>query len=109
MTTDPITGPYFRGRLALCGIGSDTPLAKWLDSIYAVWLDAPAEVMEKAARTLEMRSAMIRPDRDTWGLTPVQQALSGNLQSGPGVEQAAGHGPPGSRLPSPIRRTVRAR
>lgn len=106
MTTDPISGPYFRGRLALAGIGLHTPLRDWLDAVYAIWLDAPSEKFEKASRTMVISSAKLRPNRETWGITPEQQALGGKLQAGPGLE-AAGHGAPGSPLPPAIQRTVR--
>ncbi|MGL5911832.1 MAG: hypothetical protein ACRCZP_17650 [Phycicoccus sp.] len=40
---DPVAGPWLRGRLTLTGIPDDTvqawPLARWLDTVTALWVE----------------------------------------------------------------------
>lgn len=89
MADDPINGPYVRGKLALAGMGERTDLATWLDACYAVWADIPdPDHLKKLANQLVRKSAMLRPAefREMWGKTPEQQALTGKLGRGPGVE-----------------------
>lgn len=79
-TRDPVVGPYLRGRLALAGVGLHTPLAEWLDAVYAAYLDGPAdEVYQNAHKQTVIGAARLRPDRATWGLQADQRALSRGL------------------------------
>ena len=71
--------PYVRGRLALAGIDSRVPLATWLDAIYAIVADAPHELLDKLNGHFVIASARARPDRESWGATPEQVALSNKL------------------------------
>lgn len=98
---DPLLGPWIRGRLALAGIGLHSDLGVWLDAVYALWLEQPeAGVVRNAARTLEQKAAMIRPEeaRETWGRSPVARALSGGLGRGPGAESGGGAPPESAAL-----------
>lgn len=79
MTQDPITGPYVRGKLELAHIGLNTPLAHWLDAVYAVWLDAPHDRLEIAFKQTTLAAAKLRPDRSTWGRLPEHRALGRGL------------------------------
>lgn len=73
-------GPYLRGRLALAGVGLRTPLADWLDAVYAAYLDGPPEeVLRKAHQQTVIGAARLRPNRETWGLEPDHVALSKGL------------------------------
>jgi len=75
-----VVGPYVRGKLALAGIGLRTPLADWLDAVYAAYLDSPGdEVLKKAHQQTVLNAARLRPDRDTWGLDPEHRALGQGL------------------------------
>lgn len=78
-TSDPTLGPYLRGALLLNRIDLHTPLDQWLDQVYALWADAPHEVLSKARKVIDQHSATIAPDRDTWGTTPEQLAQMGNF------------------------------
>lgn len=79
MTQDPISGPYVRGQLELAHVGLNTPLDRWLDAVYAAWLNAPHDRLEAAHKQVTLAAARLRPDRETWGLLPDHQALSRGL------------------------------
>lgn len=79
MTQDPISGPYVRGVLELAHVGLNTPLDRWLDAVYAAWLDAPHDKLEKTFKQLTLAAARIRPDRSTWGKLPEHRALGKGL------------------------------
>ena len=81
MTQDPVCGPYVRGKLELAGLGLNTPLDRWLDAVYAVWLDAPHDRLEVAFKKTTLAAAKLRPDRSTWGKLPEHQALTRGLMS----------------------------
>lgn len=106
LTENPIYGPYIRGRLALAHVTLQTPIRQWLDAVYATWVDAPHEVLEKAAKSMTLRSAMLRPDRSTWGKLPEHRALAGKLGQGAGMEAGAG-APPAPTRKGPARPTPR--
>lgn len=75
-------GPYIRGRLAQLPYRyslRDDP-ATWLDVVYALWLDAPHDVVKKAGETLRSKSDMVAPDRATWGLLPEHRAQMGGFE-----------------------------
>lgn len=81
-----------RGKLALAGIDLSTDIGVWLDAVYALWLELPEEArVKKFAAQLERRGAMLRPEeaRRTWGRTPVQRALAGDLGQGPAASAGA--------------------
>lgn len=71
--------PYVRGRLALAGIDSRVPLATWLDAVYAIVADAPHNVLGPLDDQLTLQSGRLRPDRDTWGMSPGQIRMQGRL------------------------------
>lgn len=75
-------GPYIRGRLAQLPDRSvlQEDLADWLDVVYAIWLDAPHEVVKKAGETLRKQSDRVAPDRSTWGLLPEHRAQMGSFE-----------------------------
>lgn len=83
-TQDAVVGPYLRGRLVLAGVGLHTPLADWLDAVYAAYLDGPEEtVLKKAHQQTVIGAARLRPNRDTWGLEPDHVALGQGLVGQP--------------------------
>lgn len=65
----------------------------WLDAVYTAWIDAPYEVLQKANVEMVKAIARLRPKeaRETWGLLPEHQAMSGKL----GKQQAPRTGPGG--------------
>ena len=101
MTESPIYGPYIRGQLALAHVTLRTPLADWLDAVYAAWVAAPHEALQAAAKTMVVQSARLRPDRETWGMLPEHRALAGKLGQGAGME--AGGGAPAPKRKGPAR------
>lgn len=75
-------GPYIRGRLAQLPdrYALQADLSTWLDVVYALWLDAPHEVVQKAGEALRKKSDRIAPDRSTWGLLPEHRAQMGKFE-----------------------------
>lgn len=72
--------PYVHGRLTLAGLDpSRVSAASWLDAVYAILMEAPAEALQKMHDQLVIKAAILRPDRATWGLAPEQIALSNRL------------------------------
>ncbi len=66
-----------RGRLALAGFDYGGPANEWFDAVFALLADAPHEVLGKLTDSLTaMAARSARRDRDTWGLTPEQVALT---------------------------------
>lgn len=94
-TEHPISAPYVRGKLALAGIDLSVDLGTWLDAVYAVWIDAPHELLEKASAQMVRTQARIRPEdaRETWGVLPEHKAHAGRLGQGRGAESGAGVAP----------------
>jgi hypothetical protein len=84
LAESPSAGAYVRGKLALAGVDLSTDLGIWLDAVYAVWIDAPHELLEKAQATMVRQIARLRPEeaRETWGLRPEHQAMAGKLGKG---------------------------
>lgn len=74
LTEDRTVGPFLRGNLALHRIDLHTPLRRWLDCVYALWVQSP-EVLKKARKIIDEHAVMVAPDRETWGATPEQIAL----------------------------------
>lgn len=71
---------YVNGRLALGGVDLRVPVATWLDAVYAIVMDAPEDKQLQGFHDLLVReTARARPDRDTWGATPEQVALTKKL------------------------------
>jgi hypothetical protein len=72
---------YIDGRLAMAGINMRSPLKVWLDAAYAMLFETPVDEIKKLESALSARDAMIDPvaTRETWGLTPQHQALTGSL------------------------------
>lgn len=95
LTEHPVLASYIRGKLALAGVDLSTDLATWLDSVYAVWIEAPHEALEKASSHMIKATARLRPEeaRETWGMRPEHQAMAGRLGRGPGLEAGAGRAP----------------
>ena len=75
-------GPYIRGRLTQQPnrYALQDDLADWLDVVYALWLDAPHEVVKKAGGELRKQSDRVAPDRSTWGLLPEHRAQMGGFE-----------------------------
>lgn len=86
-----MAGAYIRGKLALAGVDLSVDCKTWLDAAYAVWIDAPYEALEKANVEMVKAMARLRPEaaRETWGLLPQHQAMTGKL----GRQQAPHVGP----------------
>lgn len=70
---------YIQGRLALAGVDLHTPVANWLDAVWAVYVDAPHSLLKDLAKERVVRAAQLRPDRETWGRLPEHQALGAGL------------------------------
>ena len=51
--------------------------------MYAVWADAPHQLLEKAMKQMVVLEARVDPERahESWGLRPEHQALSKGLGS----------------------------
>jgi hypothetical protein len=79
LTADRTIGAYLRGALRTNRIDLHTPLAEWLDAVYALWVGAPHEVLAKARKIIDDHSVTIAPDRDTWGTLPEHVAQLGNF------------------------------
>lgn len=79
LADNPPVRPYVSGRLALAGIDLRVPAAVWLDAVYAIVLEAPHELLEKVHGQITIQTARMRPDRETWGMTPDQVALTNKL------------------------------
>lgn len=79
---------YIAGKLGLAGLDLSTPLHVWLDAVYAVWADAPHELLTEAMKRLSIQEAKIDPvrARATWGTRPEHLAMSR------GLGQQGGHG-----------------
>lgn len=81
---------YTNGRLALAGLtgldgrGPRTPLSAWLDALFVIMLETPVEDIQKLEEQLTTVDAQIDPKatRETWGVTPEQQALGAGLFNG---------------------------
>lgn len=58
------------------------PAGDWLDAVYALFIDAPHEVIEPAHKQFVLKAAQIRPDYETWGLLPEHQELGRGLVKG---------------------------
>lgn len=104
LTEDPIAGPYVRGKLTHCGIDpARLTLGGWLDAVFAAWVDAPHELLEKVNKQMVIKSAQLRPEeaRETWGLRPEHQHMAGGLGAGPGLESGRSAKVPPIRNGSP--------
>jgi hypothetical protein len=88
LTEHPIVGPYVRGKLALADIELASPLASWLDAVWAAYAEAPHELLQKLNAELVKKSAMLDPEeaRATWGVAPEHVAMAGRLGRGRGLE-----------------------
>jgi hypothetical protein len=66
---------YIRGRLHLAGVDGSTPIGTVLDVLLTIVVAVPRDELEKWRRRLNPLLWKIRPpDRETWGMTPEQQA-----------------------------------
>lgn len=78
-------GPYVRGRLALAGLDdSRVPAATYCDAIYAIVADAPHDTLKDLFKQLAIQGAAAAPDRESWGLLPEHQMLSGGMKPAEG-------------------------
>ena len=98
---------YLQGRLALAGVDLHTPVATWLDAVWALYVDAPHQLLEKLAKDRVVRAAHLRPDRETWGKLPEQRALGAGLVQEDGG--SADFGRPGTPLPAELQRRMTRR
>lgn len=98
---------YVQGRLALAGLDLRTPLADWLDAVWAIYVDAPHSVLKDMGRERVVRAAQLRPDRDTWGKLPEQRALGAGLVQE--NDPAAVYGQPGTPLPPELQGRLKRR
>jgi hypothetical protein len=98
---------YIQGRLALAGVDLHAPVATWLDAVWAVYVDAPHQLLEKMAKERVVRAAQLRPDRETWGKLPEQRALGAGLVQEDG--SAADYGKPGTPLPPELQGRLKRR
>lgn len=70
---------YVNGQLALARMDSRVPAGTWLDAVYAIITTAPHELLEKLHGQITIKSARLRPDRDSWGMLPDQVAMQEKL------------------------------
>lgn len=98
---------YLQGRLALAGVDLHTPVATWLDAVWALYVDAPHQLLEKMTKERVIRAAQLRPDRETWGKLPEQRALGAGLVQENG--KPADFGQPGTPLPPDLQRRMARR
>lgn len=94
-TTDPVVGPYVRGKLTLAGLDTRVDADSYLDAVYATVAEAPGEVLDKMMRKIVEVRARVAPNRDTWGLEPEHRAMSSGLM--PDTEDEAVTGGPVTR------------
>ena len=86
----------------------------WLDAVYAVYADAPHQVLAQLSKQMVIKEAMVDPEgaRETWGRRPEHIAMAGNFGKGKGLEagnagaQAPAQRPGAPRRP-PIPQTAR--
>lgn len=98
---------YIQGRLTLAGLDLHTPVADWLDAVWALYVDAPHSLLKDLAKERVVRAAQLRPDRDSWGKLPEQRALGAGLVQEE-VPQV-GPGRPGPPLPADFQRRLKKR
>jgi hypothetical protein len=108
MTTDPVYSSYINGKLTLADIDLSTPLPDWLDSVYALYCEAPHELLEKMNKQMVINTARLRPEeaRETWGLRPEHVAMAGQLGRGAGAEAGGRHGAPPVAVSAKARRNI---
>jgi hypothetical protein len=71
---------YIRGRLHLAGITDRTPIGTVVDVLLTIVIDVPRDALEQWRRKLNPVLWKIRPpDRETWGMSPEQQAAMAKL------------------------------
>jgi hypothetical protein len=71
---------YIRGRLHLAGITDRTPIGTVVDVLLTIVIDVPRDGLEQWRRKLNPVLWKIRPpDRETWGMSPEQQAQMAKL------------------------------
>jgi hypothetical protein len=71
------------GKLTLAGVDpSRVSAARWLDAVYAILMEAPAEALERMNDQLTLKTNIVRPNRETWGLTPEQIEMQSRLTAG---------------------------
>jgi hypothetical protein len=87
LTSDRALGGYLRGRLWIAGVRDRTTLVTVLDVLEVILMDTPQEALAEKRRSLdvavsvaEARAGMV--DRDSWGLSPEQQAATAPLLGG---------------------------
>lgn len=85
MARSSLYGAYTRGRLALAGLDSRTPVSVWCDAVYAILAEAPHEVLERLRDRMVVAEATADPERAraTWGLLPDHVAMAGSLTDQP--------------------------
>lgn len=102
MTQSPLYGPYIRGKLITYGVDLRTCISDACDVIYVILTELPHETLVKLRDGMTTAEALIDPvrARETWGMLPDHQAMSGGLEA-PAPTQGA-QVPPGvvTRNPS---------
>lgn len=78
---DPSLKHYIRGKLALAGIDLRVTAACWFDAVWAILMEAPHDVLTKTADKMTLAQNRARPDRDNWGLSAEEQALTQRAMS----------------------------
>lgn len=71
----------------MAGVRPATPLTDALDVLEVVLMDTPQDALVKRRRQMDMQEAISQAragtlDRDSWGMTPEQQAATRPLLSG---------------------------
>lgn len=77
LAEEPAYKAFIWGKLAIYRMDLRVPLATWLDAVYAIVMsEMDKDRLDKMHASLTIASARARPDRESWGLTPDQVALS---------------------------------
>lgn len=59
----------------MAGIDLRVSAACWFDAVWSILMDAPGDRLQKASDQMTLAQNRARPDRETWGMTPEQQAM----------------------------------
>lgn len=59
-------------------------MAAWLDAVFVIILETPVDDIKKLEDQLAVQDVLADPvsARESWGVTPEQQALGGGLMKG---------------------------
>lgn len=78
-TTDPVIGPWVRGKLATFHVRPATPIGVVCDLVHMLLAEIPGEVLGKLRTELDIMAIRAGAPRDNWGLLPHQQAATAPL------------------------------